>query len=758
VEKKEFLEKLRESLDDGKKRYYRNLVYIEKEDYMQDLLDVLWLYKEVNQSPKVAYAFNPWAFRSKERLETVKGVFPDLEDVDYSSSEKYLGKTYDVVILDLVDNFQPNYVGRLVDLVRGGGLAVLYTNNLERDKFFKNSIIREGKVEDYYEERFKRKLMEHKGTFIANETGYFANPFYGKLGEKPHGVVPKKTVMPVELHNMALSEDQNRVLEGFQYLLRGGKRVLAITASRGRGKSAVTGLGLAGVIYVNMKEGFKTYVAVTAPSISSSSQIMEFLKLGLDALKIEHKVKKSDIGAIRSIEGDGFKVYYEPPDATLNDEGHILVVDEAASLGINYIDVATKVWKKVVLVTTVHGYEGSGRSFLKYLRNLLEKRKQNVKWLTMEKPLRYAEGDPIESWLYDALMLNAEPKKPTEDLTKMYYETLSKEALISSDDVLSQVYGILVSAHYRNNPDDLMIMLDGVHHHVKAIYSDSYLAVAQVSEEGNLPDPMIELALKGGTFDGDLIPDRMLKHLRVREFGKLKGWRIVRIAVIPELQNKGIGSKLLEMVVKEAEDKGVDWVGSAFMGDPYVLNFWTRNGFVPVHVSPKRNEKFGDYPVAVIKPISEMAKKITAIAQEVLKERLLNTVFDVYYDMSPTLARILLDSIRAHRDIELNKIYLAKLTAFLQGTSPYESSADAIHMLTLKYFWDAKRDWRLDEEEEIVLIGKVLQGKPWRYLSSTLGINRTRITELIYSSVSTLSKRYYNLDVESHVGVSINEM
>lgn len=191
----------------------------------------------------------------------------------------------------------------------------------------------------------------------------------------------------------------------------------------------------------------------------------------------------------------------------------------------------------------------------------------------MSKPLRYAEGDPVEMWLYDALLLNPEPIR-TGSLDSVEFLTLDKEKLFTDDNQLAQVYGILVIAHYRNNPDDLMIMGDGPHHILKGIRTEGgFISVTQISEEGNLPDSMIDLALKGGTFDGDLIPDRLLKHARIREIGKLKGWRIVRIATLPELQDKGFGSQLLRMVIEDAETQGIDWVGSSFMGDRRCSSF-----------------------------------------------------------------------------------------------------------------------------------------------------------------------------------------
>ncbi|ABP94423.1 MULTISPECIES: tRNA(Met) cytidine acetyltransferase TmcA [Metallosphaera] len=755
MDSEEFFSALREALIDSRKRFYRNLVYIEKTDYLEDLRRVLSLFNETQGGSRRAYAFHPWATGSKERLSALKDLLGQVDDIDYSSSEYYLGRTYDLVVLDLVDNFQPNYVGRLTDLTSGGGLVVMYTDNLTQNKIFRNSIARKGIVHDYYEQRFRRKLNEHEGMFRI-DSSYEARPFKGEVKPTTEKKRLKSMYFPKELHDLCLTDEQDKVLEEFRILYRGGKRILVITAPRGRGKSAVTGLGIAALIADSNRE--RTRVVITAPSLASASQIMEFAKRGLDTLQVPNEAEMSDIGIVRAIRGDNFSVVYVSPETAVGEDGTFLVVDEAAAIGINLLAQYVNRWRKVVFVSTVYGYEGSGKAFLRYLKNILEEKKAWTRWLTMSKPLRYAEGDPVEKWLYDALLLNPEPAKP-KSLESVEFVTLDKETLFHDDVQLSQAYGILVSAHYRNNPDDLMIMGDGPHHILKAIRAeDGFISVSQISEEGSLSDSMIDLALKGGTFDGDLIPDRLLKHVRIKEFGKLSGWRIVRIATVPELQDKGFGSQLLQMILEDAKLQGVDWVGSSFMGDPKVLRFWIRNGFIPVHVSPKRNEKFGDFPVVVIYPISNVSKRIVGIASHVFKEKLLNTIHDVYFNMTPDMAMLLLQGSKAHLDVSVSKVYLAKLVAFLQGTSPYESSADAIHVLVMKYFWDGKRDWKLDDNLEKVLLAKVLQGMPWSYLNVVIGKGRTNSTEAIHEAVSILAKRYYNLDEEGEIAVSLQDL
>ena len=763
VDEQQFFETLREAIKDSQRRYYRNLVYIEKRNNPEEIaIKILKLYLQLNPNALIAYAFHPWAEGAKERLKKFREEISDnLIDIDYSSSDKYLGNTFDVVVLDFTNNFEPNYVGRLVDLVRGGGLAIIYTDSLLENKKFRNSLIYNGKILDVYEKRFLRKLEEYEGIFIVKENSFTVKPFKGEVKKKSEPLIPVKPLMPEEIHKLCLSSDQNRVLESFFNLRVGKRKVLVITSARGRGKSAVTGLGIAGLISLLKEKKRKYKVVITAPSMSGISQIIEFLKRGLDVLNIQYKEKKGKNATFPTeIEGENFRVLYEIPDAVLETEGDLLVMDEAAAIGVGYIDSALKIWDKVVLVTTVHGYEGSGKAFLRYLKRILSLRKAIVYWQEMVTPLRYAEGDPIEKWLYDTLLLDAEPEEPRRIPEKLVFETIDKEELFSNEKRLRQVYGILVTAHYRNNPNDLMIMGDGIHHTIKTLSTidGKDIGVVQIAEEGGLPESLIESALMGVTFDGNLIPDRLIKHTRLKEFGRMRGWRIVRIAIMQELQNKGFGSELLKMIVEDAERQGIDWVGSAFMSDIRVLNFWIKNGFYPVHVSPRRNEKLGDYPVVVMKPISEVAKRALKIATYILKDKLLNTIHDVYFGMDPEIVRILLNGAKVHKEVRINRIYIDKVVAFLQGVSPYESSADGIHMLTLKYFWDAKRDWSLSPQEETLLIAKVLQGRPWRFTSSTLRANRTEVSEMLYEIISQLLYKYYGITPDVKTGVELKDI
>lgn len=170
--------------------------------------------------------------------------------------------------------------------------------------------------------------------------------------------------------------DQDKALEGLYFIMSSGKRSISITAPRGRGKSAVVGLFLASLSSEDRKKPLKVYV--TSPSIAGASQIFEFMVKGLENLGVEYSVKKNS-NVISSVNTESMKVSYIPPDAAYSEEGDILVVDEAAALGIAYIDMISRTWTKTIMVTTVHGYEGSSKAFSKYLRKLADNRKIKLK-------------------------------------------------------------------------------------------------------------------------------------------------------------------------------------------------------------------------------------------------------------------------------------------------------------------------------------------------------------------------------------------
>ncbi|AWR97055.1 GNAT family N-acetyltransferase [Acidianus sulfidivorans JP7] len=728
-------EDLAEYFKQAKDFYFRHLAIIQGEKYLENTVNLIRIFKQINSNPKTAYAFHPWANGSKLRFNKIKNELQlnNITDIDYSSSEKYLGESFDLTILDCIDDFRPNYISRLVDLTRGGGLVLLYSNSFYSNKLYKNSLTRNGIVKNLFEDRFFRKAKEYRGIILVDDNNIYFKPYSTSEISKRYktrydGKIPKS------LYEIAASNDQIKLIEEFDFVLEKGKRIFIVIAPRGRGKSAGVGLALA---YLTKRLLNKpTNIILTSPSYYSAISIIDFLTKGLSHLNIRYKEKISKEGKIMKISAGDVNIRWTSPDLAKDADGDLIVVDEAASLGLELLSYINSKWEKIVLISTVHGYEGTGKAFLKYINSL-----KNSQIVKLEYPIRYAKGDPVEKFIYEAFLLDAEPEK---------YETetgpieLTQEELFANDKLLRQVYGILVSAHYRNSPDDLMFLGDMS---FQRIFTLNYNVIAEIVEEGNLSEDETSKILYGKENEGHLIPHRIIKYNRIRSFGLTKGWRIMRIAVIPELQGMGLGSKLLLEIEKIAKNEKLDWIGSSFIADNKVLNFWLKNNYIPVHFSSIKNEGLGGYSIIVMKALNDNIKKYVNALSSLVKDKIILSAHQVYFNVNPEILVKIITSINSTKFVELNKPCISKINAYLNGYIAYNSASDAIHKLALKYFYEIGNfNNNIDIKSLSVLFARTFQGKSWPHISYMLGIRQSEAEPMLRNAVKEMLKLIYGED------------
>ena len=125
---------------------------------------------------------------------------------------------------------------------------------------------------------------------------------------------------------------------------------------------------------------------------------------------------------------------------------------------------------------TVNGYEGTGRDLsLKLLNEFRPSRDDRFSEIEMSAPTRYAANDPIEEWLTQLLCLNAEPGKP-DSLSAPDKRTLvgiNRNMLFGGSlpcaNILNSLVGLSVASHYKNEPDDLLLMSDAANHRLFAL-------------------------------------------------------------------------------------------------------------------------------------------------------------------------------------------------------------------------------------------------------------------------------------------------
>ena len=733
--RKKFAQIVDEAIRTGERR----LVVLSGKESVEKAAELVNLY--LKKKPKATVLFVGWMLEETgEILELGRFVRKlkkgeALTAVDYTRTEEVMGGTWDILVMDLTHQLKPNDLGRTVEVVRGGGLVIFTMPSVDvwmrTITFFQRRLLtypyQDVDLKQRFKARFLRKVKEHEGTWIIDVDSKEV------LG-KPRKVAKKK-LKPVKgdgVKSLALTEDQYDVLVEFEKIESLDERkAIVITANRGRGKSAAVGLGLSILIAKMLKK--KRKIAVTAPELTGVQVLFEFLRKGLEHQGIKYKLLLKD-KKVKELRVKDIYVFYVDPMRIGEVKASIKVVDEAASVPVPILHQVVETAKLSIFSSTIHGYEGAGRGFsVRFLAYLKEDAELDVAHLTMSTPIRYPPDDPIEKWLYDVLLLDAEPASITDEDVELveegrfkYVEVDLDEWSTEREDLLRQFYGIYVLAHYRNRPDDLETLLDAPHHRARAVVLENGKVVVaiQIAEEGSLPDSIIEKMVKRiEEPHGHMIPNRVALHHGLKFFAKLKGYRVVRIATHPKLWRKGLGSRALEYVYEEAKSKGLDWVGAGFGASADLCRFWIKNGYIPVHMSPAKNPVSGEYSVLMVRPITRRARRLVVKANSEFKNRLVNALHDVYFELEPEIARVILKLGFKDTTPSITRGQMVRLIGYVKGDLSYESCSDVIYELVKCYFMESPAAKpKLEPEQEEMLIAKVLQGKSWRVVKFKLGI------------------------------------
>ncbi len=703
----------------------------------------------------------------------------------YENSERFLGTTYQGIVLDLINSLRPIDIGRLVGIVEGGGVVILLTPKwsewIDRRNLFQISLT----TPQYPEPRkafikwFQSITLDSDGVFIYdvdNEAIIKTSDLKFRQPYRKSIEIPEHIQFPVKLYELAITQDQVNAINLLESLITPPRKpiirtTIVLIADRGRGKSCAIGIGLVGLIHSLMNTKNKVRIGVTAPTLNNVQSLMTLAIKALETLNIDYSVIKKN-GLILEIKGDKFSIEYWEPAVLNKINVDIAVVDEAAGIPVPLLHTIWQNFRRTIFATTIHGYEGAGRGFsIRFMKRIKEDRETNLYVYEMEEPIRYSKDDPVEKWQFRVLLLDAEPDNITEEdlgyieSQEFNYIIFDPNTLftVEKEKVLRSLFGIYVLAHYRNEPDDLAMMADAPHHSIRALAlpNNKIIAAAQLAEEGPIPTDYIDSLLRGGKIPGNIIPDRLLKHGRIVEIGYGKGWRIVRIAVHPDVQNRGIGTYLLKKLVEEAINRGYDWIGSGFGVTEKLLNFWLKNGFIPLHISPDRNPVSAEYTVLVIKPLSDMWRDLVEILSKEFRIKIIKSLHDTYRDLEADVVQMLLNSYGSLNVIEkcvapnLTPIQLERIISYVEGYMTYESCSDVITIL-IEYYWRNVEYCKiLSRNEEIITILKTLQGHSWDTISHVSKIKKQKLLDDMKKIIWKLLNKYYSLsesDIDNIIG------
>ena len=639
-----------------------------------------------------------------------------------------LGRTRTAVVLDCHEACRPNAVGAAVGAVDGGGLLVVLTPPLDdwpdrRDDFDERLAAPPATVDDvagHFRSRVVGTLRAHPGVAIVDaDTGTvertgLTDPAPRLRTGRPS--VPGDHRFPRATYEACLTEDQVETVRAFEPLADPG-HVLVVEADRGRGKSSAAGLA-AGAL---ARDG--TDVLVTAPQYRSASEVLaraEALLTDLDALR--HRDDPEHPHELRTEAG---RVRYAEPTAAAQDAGDadVVIVDEAAALPVRVLE-GFRDAPSVAFTTTVHGYEGAGRGFSVRFRERLAEGDHDVVEREMVEPIRYAPADPVESWAFRALMLDARPAVDpvVADATResVAYERLDPERLLADEHLLREAFGLLVLAHYRTEPDDLARLLDAPNVTVRALTHDGHVvSVALLAREGGLSADQRAAMYEGGRVRGNMLPDVLTTQLRDEDAGVPVGQRVLRIATHPAVRSRGLGSELLDCVAEEFENEA-DWLGVGYGATPELVDFWAANGYHAVHCSTTRNDRSGEYSAIMLRPCSVAGRDLLDRHTVWFLDRVESVLSDPLDDLDPDVARAILRTVEGTPPLDLSEPERKLLAGIPGGAGVFDTAPGPVRRLALRHLVDPAVSDALTDDQERLLVRKALQGREWDAVAEEL--------------------------------------
>ncbi|XP_041725052.2 RNA cytidine acetyltransferase [Coregonus clupeaformis] len=685
----------------------------------------------------------------------------------YNETHKILGNTYGMCVLQDFEALTPNLLARTVETVEGGGIVVillrtvnslkqLYTMTMDVHSRYRTEAHQD--VVGRFNERFILSLSSCKTCVVIDDqlnvlpiSSHIANikpvppktqedslsPREQELNELKESLQDTQPV-GVLVDSCKTMDQAKAVLKFIEAISEKTLRsTVALTAARGRGKSAALGLAVAGAVAFGYSNIF-----ITSPSPDNLHTLFEFIFKGFDALQYQEHL---DYEIIQSLNPEFNKAvvrvnvfkehrqtiqYIHPADSVKLGQAELLVIDEAAAIPLPLVKKLLGPYL-VFMASTINGYEGTGRSLsLKLIQQLRQQSSESQQSLSAEnrstntarlnaarslqevslhESIRYAMGDPVEKWLNELLCLDCLniPRVisgcPLPQTCDLYY--VNRDTLFcyhkASEAFLQRLMALYVASHYKNSPNDLQMLSDAPAHHLFCLLPPvpptqnslpEVLAVIQVCLEGEISRQSILNSLsRGKKASGDLIPWTVSEQFQDPEFGSLSGGRVVRIAVNPDYQGMGYGSRavqqlqlyyegqfpymdenaqtansqitsvtseavsLLEEVLHPRKDlpplllklserraERLEYLGVSYGLTPPLLKFWKKAGFVPVYLRQTPNDLTGEHSLVMLKELNtveapEQGQWLAAFWKD-FRRRFLSLLSYQFSSFSPSMA------------------------------------------------------------------------------------------------------------------------
>lgn len=479
-------------------------------------------------------------------------------------ARQLLGVTIDALLLDLRQSFPLDFVLSAINTLRAGGVLILVRPS-------KIGVDRDGgrfSLEPFITPHFNHLLQESLVRFSTKVSTL--SDLWSDLDQKGRVISPTIGERP--------SQEQQSIIDHF---LRAKRGIYTLFAPRGRGKSWI-----GRVIIAQAEEE----VILTA---ANQQAIIQYRKAPLEL-------------NFRAVD-----------DLLLNEscetlKGKSLIIEEAAKVPLAHLEQLAKRFGKVLLISSLDGYEGTGQGLRQKLGSLLT----ITKAYQLNRGMRFNEGDAVAQWgRYLTLQWGENQNKEMrgmEQLSIGHYEGATLPDLQQDYQKLKALYNLLLTTHYQTNVQDIRRLLDNQEQSITiATEGERVVGLLWALREGGQSKELAWALFRGlRRPKGNLVPQTLSAHGYFLEAMLLKSIRISRISVDEYLRRRGIAGRLIKKLEQAALRMGVDYLSVSFGLTKELLTFWRYYGFVWVHIGTHRDKSTGLHAAVMIKPLTEAGEQL----------------------------------------------------------------------------------------------------------------------------------------------------
>lgn len=612
----------------------------------------------------------------------------------------WLGAECDALVFDAGGGFDPDAFGALSGTLRGGGLLYLLTPSPDewpRQPDQRNPI----KMPRRYLQRLANVLVD------APEVLWIEDGMVRRVPE-PESTpsTPGHPLSRLRRDSPCKTVDQQAAVAAVMHVATGHRRrPVVLRSDRGRGKSAAFGIAAARLISEQGKR-----IIVTAARRSAVDALMQQASSMLSPEQTE---------ALCFVAPDALA--QQPLDADL------LLVDEAAAIPAPLLEILLKRYSRIAFATTVHGYEGTGRGFALRFNETLDRLTNSWKTVRLDTPIRWAPGDPLEALTFRLLMLDAAGAPDDElrdsDATEACIECVDRDHLAQDENLLQELFGLLVLAHYKTRPADLRQLLDAPNLSVYLFRLNGHVAAAAlVADEGGFDREQAE-AITAGTRRpyGHLLSETLAIHLGLIHAPLLRAARVIRIAVHPAVQGQGLGSQLLAQIGAAVRRDGADYLGASFGANARLLHFWKGAGLQPVRVGERRSASSGSHTVVVMQALSERGEKLFVQARQRFLRHFPHQLSDSLRELeTPLVMASMRDAVDGEQTLTADD--LEDIRRFAHERRFLESAIGALWPWLCNRLMSPQCLDGLDDADAELLVARILQKQDWTTCARRAGL------------------------------------